>query len=52
MVEKEFSAHSFWIGVATEAARSGLDDKSVKRIGRWESRRFQIYIRPHLMVGL
>lgn len=29
-VEKEFSSHSFWIGAATEAARSGLDVDSVK----------------------
>lgn len=52
VVEKEFSSHSFWIGAATEAAKSGLDDESLKRNGRWEWRRFQIYIRPHLMVGL
>ena len=52
LVAKEFSAHSFRIGAATEAARSGLDDEMVKRIGRWESRRFRLYVKPHLMVNL
>lgn len=50
--EKEFSSHSFRIGAATEAARNGMDAEAVKRIGRWESRRFQIYVRSHLVVGL
>lgn len=44
--EKEFSSHSFRIGAATEAARCGLDDDTVKCIGRWESQRYQIYVRP------
>lgn len=49
--EKEFSSHSFRIGAATEAARCGIDDESVKRIGRWVSQRFRLYIRPQLLVG-
>ncbi|XP_075128011.1 uncharacterized protein LOC142201079 [Leptodactylus fuscus] len=47
--ESDYSGHSFRIGAATEAARRGLGDDVVKRIGRWESRRFQLYVRPHLL---
>lgn len=36
----EYGSHSFQIGAATEAARLGLSDAPVKRIGRWESKRF------------
>lgn len=50
--EKEFLSHSFRIGAATEAAKNGLDVEAVKRIGQWESNRFQSYVRPHLVVEL
>lgn len=43
--EKEYAGHSFRIGAATEAARLGLGDDVIKRIGRWESVRFRSYIR-------
>ncbi|XP_077342712.1 uncharacterized protein LOC143987679 [Lithobates pipiens] len=46
---EKFSSHSFRIGAATEAARWGLDEAAVKRIGRWESRRFKSYVRPELV---
>lgn len=46
---KEFCSHSFRIGAATEAARWGLGPELVKRIGRWESDRYKLYIRPHLL---
>ncbi|XP_041438195.1 uncharacterized protein LOC121400005 isoform X1 [Xenopus laevis] len=49
LVDKEYSSHSFRIGAATEAARCGLDDATIRRLGRWESRRFQLYVRPHLV---
>ncbi|CAH2330134.1 micronuclear linker histone poly -like, partial [Pelobates cultripes] len=42
----QFGTHSFRIGAATEAARLGLGDEWVKRIGRWGSLRFRSYIRP------
>lgn len=44
-----YSSHSFRIGAATEAARAGLSVETVKRIGRWDSDRFKLYIRPHLL---
>ncbi|CAH2222041.1 micronuclear linker histone poly -like, partial [Pelobates cultripes] len=37
----QFGSHSFRIGAATEAARLGLGDERIKRIGRWESVRFR-----------
>ncbi|XP_069614324.1 integrase/recombinase xerD homolog [Ranitomeya imitator] len=46
---KNFSGHSFRIGAATEAARRGLGDEMVQRIGRWESVRFRSYICPSLL---
>lgn len=49
LMATEFSSHSFRIGAATEAARWGLSPEAVKRIGRWESDRYRIYVRPHLM---
>lgn len=44
-----FSSHSFRIGAATEAARWGLSKDRVKKIGRWESDRYKLYVRPHLL---
>ncbi|KAM3918946.1 uncharacterized protein RB166_013684 [Leptodactylus fuscus] len=46
---KDYSSHSFRIGAATEAARWGLPEDLIKRIGRWESDRFRLYVRPHLL---
>ncbi|XP_077307203.1 integrase/recombinase xerD homolog [Lithobates pipiens] len=46
----QFASHSFRIGAATEAARCGLDEAAVRRIGRWESLRFRSYVRPELAV--
>lgn len=45
----DFSSHSFRIGAATEASRWGLSSEVVKRIGRWESDRYKLYVRPHLL---
>lgn len=46
-----FTSHSFRIGAATEAARLGLDNHLIKKIGRWESSRFNLYIRPDMIVS-
>lgn len=48
----KFSSHSFRIGAATEAARLGLDSLLIKKLGRWESDRFRLYIRPNLVVSI
>lgn len=45
----QFNTHSFRVGAATEAARWGLSPQVVRRIGRWESDRFKLYVRPHLL---
>lgn len=41
---EQYCSHSFRIGAATEAVRLGLPKELVKRIGRWESRRFSSYV--------
>lgn len=43
----KITCHSFRIGAATEAARIGLQDNIIKKIGRWSSNSFQLYIRPY-----
>jgi len=40
-----FSGHSFWIGAATTAAQVGVEDATIKMLGRWESAAYQRYIR-------
>ena len=42
-----FNTHSFRIGAATSAAHSGVPASTIKRLGRWRSRAFGRYIRPH-----
>ncbi|XP_053321351.1 uncharacterized protein LOC128492713 [Spea bombifrons] len=49
LAPSEFESHSFRIRAATQAARWGLGDAIIKRIGRWESGRFRRYIRPNLI---
>lgn len=46
---KGYTSHAFCIGAGTEAARVGLNDEAIKRIGRWDSHRIRLYIRPHLL---
>ena len=41
-----FSTHSFRIGAATTAAICGFDSEDIKRLGRWKSGAFRLYIRP------
>lgn len=49
MPASQYNTHSFRVGAATEASRWGLSPEIVKRIGRWESDRFKIYVRPHML---
>ncbi|OCT76602.1 hypothetical protein XELAEV_18031805mg [Xenopus laevis] len=42
---KDYGSHSFRIGAATEAARWGLGEEMIRKIGRWESNRFKSYER-------
>ncbi|KAM3921505.1 uncharacterized protein RB166_010897 [Leptodactylus fuscus] len=46
---RDYSSHSFRIGAATEAARWGLPPTVIRRIGRWESERYRLYVRPGLL---
>ena len=41
-----YSSHSIRAGAATQAARSGLDPESIKRLGRWRSQAYTLYLRP------
>lgn len=40
-----FSGHSFRIGAATTAALVGIEDSTIKMLGRWESSAYQRYLR-------
>lgn len=46
---KDFNSHSFRIGTATEAAQRGLHPDTVKQIRRWESDKYRLYVRSHLL---
>ena len=40
-----YSGHSFRIGAATSAAQAGLEDSTIRVLGRWSSPAFLVYIR-------
>ena len=42
---KLYAGHSFRIGAATSAAECGINDSTIKMLGRWESTAYQIYIK-------
>ena len=42
---KPYSGHSFRIGAATTAARRGVQDATIKMLGRWKSSAYQLYVK-------
>lgn len=46
----DYGTHSFRIGAATQAAKAGLPESDVQKIGRWRSACFARYVRPDLVV--
>ena len=48
VVCSSYSGHSFRIGAATSAARTGVSDSLIKTLGRWESSAFMLYIQMPL----
>ena len=43
--QSRYCGHSFRIGVATEAAKKGIEDAIIKSLGRWKSLAYLEYIK-------
>jgi len=44
---KNYAGHSFRIGAATTAAQCGLQESTIKMLGRWPSSAYLLYIKTH-----
>ena len=44
VTSKDYAGHSFRISAATAVAEVGIEDSTIKALGRWESSAFQTYI--------
>ena len=42
---RRYTGHSFRSGAATTAARRGIEETTIKMLGRWKSNAFQLYIK-------
>ena len=42
--EFDFAGHSFQIGAATATANDGIEDSTIRALGRWSSSAFLAYI--------
>jgi hypothetical protein len=42
---EQYSGHSFRVGAATTAARAGINEATIKMLGRWESAAYERYVR-------
>lgn len=40
-----YSGHSFRSGAATTAAKQGINDATIKMLGRWKSSAYKLYIK-------
>ncbi|OCT76264.1 hypothetical protein XELAEV_18031459mg [Xenopus laevis] len=49
MEPNAYKSHSFRIGAATQASLLGFGEGFIKRLGRWDSKRYRSYIRPNLI---
>ncbi|OCT92862.1 hypothetical protein XELAEV_18015928mg [Xenopus laevis] len=49
MEPKAYKSHSFRIGAATQASLLGFGEGFIRRLGRWDSKRYRSYIRPNLI---
>lgn len=47
--DARLTTRSFRIGSATEAARIGLEESKIKKLGRWKSSAFKSYVWPNLL---
>ncbi len=45
MDESKYATHSFRSGAATTAAEVGISDVNIKRLGRWKSEAYQVYVK-------